>query len=137
MSVGLVILEQVLEHATEPRKLLSDVRRLMDPQTTLFVGVPGLRDIDVHYDSDLQNYLELDHFSHFELATLSAMLAQSGLRIVAADETIRAACVPSEETDPVKVPAERADEIIAFLRGVERRRRMKTAWRRVSTWLAF
>jgi SAM-dependent methyltransferase len=135
--VGLLILEQVLEHAVEPRKLLRDVRRMMDDQTILFIGVPGLRDIDSHYDSDFQNYLEIDHFSHFELSSLSAMLAQCSLRIVAADETIRAACVLSEENSPVTSPATKAGDILAFLRGLERRRRMKTAWRRLSTWLAF
>lgn len=63
------VLDNVLEHIAEPDPLLSEVRRVMVPNGTLIVGVPGEKgfasDLDhkVFYDEiNLRSTLELHHF---------------------------------------------------------------------------
>lgn len=58
-SFDSAILDNVLEHIEEPRPLLAEVARILQPQGTLIVGVPGERgysvdpDHKIFYDEDL------------------------------------------------------------------------------------
>jgi SAM-dependent methyltransferase len=134
--VALIVMEQILEHVPYPATLLSDIRTLMDSDTVLFIGVPGIRNVDRHYESDLLNYFEVDHFSHFELASLTSLLGQCGLKLLAGDETIRAGCALSEAM-PFRPDPGMVGRTLDFLCAVERRRRLKAIVRRIWRWPVF
>jgi SAM-dependent methyltransferase len=129
---GLIIYEQVLEHVPDPVAELRRVRGLLAEGNLLYVGVPGLRNVDAHYDSDFLRYLQISHLVHFELATLRAMVEPQGFVLLAGDETVRAlfAATPLA-TNAVPRDRRRASRTLEFLCGLERRRRRKEFARQI------
>ena len=71
--VGLLIYSQALEHMADPRLELEKAKQLIDGETLLFIGVPGLRNLGPHYAYDFLNYLQPGHLIHFERLTLSRL----------------------------------------------------------------
>jgi len=129
--LGMVILEQALEHMTNPRRELQRIRTLMDNDTLLFIGVPGLRNIGPHYRYDLLNYLQLGHLVHFERRTLSALLDETGFEELASNERIDAICRTAARPRCAK-PRDGsavAREMLSFLTSAERRRARTAAYR--------
>jgi SAM-dependent methyltransferase len=124
---SLIIYEQALEHFPDPKDELQEIRTLMGPNTLLFVGVPGLRNIGTHYGYDFLHYLQPGHLVHFERLTLCRMLAEQGFEAVAATEDIRA--VFKIAADPVREAAysdDVAQAMLAFLFAAERKWRSLT-----------
>jgi SAM-dependent methyltransferase len=133
---GLVIYEQVLEHLVSPAAELASVREMLGDAGLLYLGVPGLRNVDAHYDSDFLRYLQIPHLTHFELRTLRAMAEGHGFRLEAGNEVIRAVFVVGRAAaEAVPRDASRATDMRTFLRGLERRRRVKAARRQLMTWI--
>jgi SAM-dependent methyltransferase len=127
---ALVIYEQVLEHVTDPIQELAGLRSRLDAGARLFVGVPGLRNIGAHYDSDVLRYLQFPHLSHFDLRSLTAVAARAGFRLVAGDEVVHAVFEPGRPTsDLTPTPIK---QTLRELRALERRRRARTAMRRLA-----
>jgi hypothetical protein len=89
-QVSLVIYEQVFEHLANPKDELAKLRRFMPVGSLLYIGVPGLKNIDRHYDSNFIRYLQFAHLIHFDLSRLSAMLSGYGFLPLAGDEVVRA-----------------------------------------------
>jgi hypothetical protein len=120
--LGLVIYEQVFEHLTDPKGELRKLREFMPSDAILYVGVPGFKNIDEQYNSDLIRYLQLPHLVHFDLSRLNALLAVSGFASVAGDEVVRALYRPAPPTQ-----LENADfkDTLEFLAQMERRRSAK------------
>lgn len=120
--LGLVIYEQVFEHLTDPKGELRKLREFMPSDAILYVGVPGFKNIDEQYNSDLIRYLQLPHLVHFDLNRLNALLAVSGFASVAGDEVVRALYRPAPPTQ-----LENADfkDTLEFLAQMERRRSAK------------
>jgi SAM-dependent methyltransferase len=117
--LGLVIYEQVFEHLTAPKTELRKLRTVMPDDALLYVGVPGLRNIEAHYGADLIRYLQLPHLLHFDLSRLNAMLAVCGFAAYVGDETVRALYRPASTAE-----LDRADyrDILQFLEVMEKRR---------------
>jgi SAM-dependent methyltransferase len=65
-----VMLDNVLEHVAEPGALLEEIRRVLAPDGTLIVGVPGERG----FASDP------DHKIHYDEAALRSALEAAGFR---------------------------------------------------------
>jgi SAM-dependent methyltransferase len=127
-SPSLVVYEQVLEHVTDPIQELTGLRSRLDGSARLFVGVPGLRNIGSHYDSDVLRYLQFPHLSHFDLRSLTAVAARAGFRLVTGDEVVHAVFEPTDpRSDLTPTPME---QTLRELRALERRRRVRTAGRR-------
>ncbi len=91
---ALVIYEQVLEHLPDPVAELARVRSAFDNAPAVFVGVPGLRNIDAHYNSDFARYLQAVHLTHLDLASTAAIADKAGWRIVHGNEVVRALLRP-------------------------------------------
>lgn len=90
LDVGLIIYEQVFEHIVHPREELAKIFGIMDDDMLLYIGVPGIKNIDNHYESDFLSYLEIDHLIHFSLQTLNNFLKFAGFKNIYGDENIRA-----------------------------------------------
>jgi SAM-dependent methyltransferase len=125
LSPRLVVYEQVLEHLPDPAEELAQLRRRLGPDARVFVGVPGLRNIRRHYDSDVLRYFQLPHLVHFELASLAAVAARAGYDVVRGDDTVRALLAPGSPAEPPGSPGDTVD----FLRALERRRRRQVVAR--------
>jgi SAM-dependent methyltransferase len=127
---ALVIYEQVLEHVTDPIQELAGLRSRLGGGARLFVGVPGLRNISSHYDSDVLRYLQFPHLSHFDLRSLTAVAARAGFSLVTGDEVVHAVFAPSAPTsDLAPTPIK---QTLRELRALERRRRARTALRQLA-----
>lgn len=121
--VGLLIYSQALEHMTDPRLELKNARNLMDRDTLLFIGVPGLRNLGPHYRYDFLNYLQPGHLIHFERLTLSRLLMEVGFEEIIADERIDSVFRLADKPQPVQSPAgSTAPAMLSFLLEAERKR---------------
>jgi SAM-dependent methyltransferase len=130
--LGLVMLEQALEHMTDPRQELERIRALMDKDTLLFIGVPGLRNIGPHYRNDLLNYLQLGHLIHFERRTLSRLLQEAGFEEIASDERIDAIYRTAGKPGKNALDGHRAArDMQSFLASAEKRRARTAAYRKL------
>jgi SAM-dependent methyltransferase len=127
VRIGLIIYEQVFEHLPHPKRELANVRNFMPHDALLYLGVPGLRNIDPHYDADFLRFLQLPHLLHFDLKSLSAMLSASGFSPIAGDETVRAVFEPAHR--PKVLDRGSYKETLALLMMLEKRRGPK-AFRR-------
>lgn len=131
--LGLVIMEQSLEHMTDPRAELDRIKSIMNSEALLFIGVPGLRNIGSHYRNDFLNYLQLGHLIHFERRTLARLLSETGFQELAGDERIDAIYCAATVSDSVRLldgPAV-AQEMLSFLTAAEHRRAATAAYRKL------
>jgi hypothetical protein len=103
---------------------LQSVKTLMGPNTLLFVGVPGLRNIGSHYRYDFLNYLQPGHLVHFERLTLCRMLEEQGFASIAATERIDAVFKIATTAQPKQEIAYSGDiarDMLQFLLATERK----------------
>jgi SAM-dependent methyltransferase len=129
LSVGLIIYEQVFEHLPDPKRELHVLRHLMTPESILYIGVPGLKNIDAHYDSDFLQYLQIPHLFHFDLASLSRIAETCGFFRLVGDETVRSVFkIKTGTMNPVSGDHSSSD-ILTFLLAMEKRRRAKAFMR--------
>ena len=89
IKFSVIILEQVLEHFKNPRDMLRKIREIMDESTLIYIGVPGLRNIENHYQSNFHYFLQFPHLTYFELNTLKYMLNQEGFYFLDGNEVIQ------------------------------------------------
>ena len=122
-AVGLVIYEQVFEHLADPRGELRTIEEVLDDKSLLFIGVPGLRNIETHYDADLLRYLQIPHLMHFDLRTLTRMVESRSFSRIAGDETVRA-LFERQRGQSSTGAASDDEDITRFLQRMERRRRV-------------
>lgn len=128
--ISLVIYEQVFEHLTDPKAELRALRSFIPDSAILYLGVPGLRNIDDHYDSDFIRYLQLPHLVQFDMSRLTAMLSMCGFALHSGDEVVRALFRPAS---PV-LSLERVDykATLKFLEAMEKRHSTKALKKRMS-----
>lgn len=70
-SFDAVLLDNVLEHITDPKNLIEEIKRVLRPDGTLVIGVPGLKG----QSSDL------DHKIFYNEASLETLAERSGFRV--------------------------------------------------------
>jgi len=128
-DVGLVIYEQVFEHLPDPSAELKMLHDLMGPDSLLFIGVPGLRNIDEQYGSDFLRFLQLPHLVHFDLEHLVALLESNRFEFMAGNEIAQAVFKKSNRDVPGSIPS--FDSTANFLTGLERRRKRQA----VASWV--
>ena len=88
-KVGLVIYEQVFEHLPDPKKELTQLKKIMTSNTLLYLGVPGIKNIRHHYQENFRAFLQFPHLTYFELSTLKSLLASQGFQLLKGTERIR------------------------------------------------
>ena len=123
LDIGLVIYEQVFEHLPDPRAELALLYEFLGSDALLYIGVPGLRNIDAQYNSDFLRFLQLPHLIHFDLDHLVALMRTSGFAIVKGNEVAQAVFVKSATAQAAPMPGYKATAV--FLAGLEARRRRK------------
>jgi len=122
-DIGLVIYEQVFEHLADPRHELKQLCQRLGPDSLLYIGVPGLRNIDNHYRSDFLRYLQLPHLAHYDMNHLVSMLQLEGLSLLGGNELVQAVF---RKDNVVKYALPYYSEnTIAFLTGLEQRRQQR------------
>ena len=125
-QVGLIIYEQVFEHLLDPKAELEELRSFMPRNSLLYIGVPGLRNIDNHYASDFIRFLQLPHLVQFDLDRLSSMLSLSGFSLLVGDERVRAVFEPTDARTGLR--RGNYEATLEFLVALEKRRRCKAFW---------
>jgi 2-polyprenyl-3-methyl-5-hydroxy-6-metoxy-1,4-benzoquinol methylase len=117
----LIILSHVLEHATNPIALLTQVRSLLAEGGTFYVEVPNLFDIGRSYNYDLLEYLQGAHPWTFSSQTLGAALLRSGLEVIASDDSGHVCCFTRGVKAVPDAAAAQPERVIRELRSIERR----------------
>lgn len=72
-----VILDQVLEHLTNPRLTLKEVRRVLDKSGYCYINVP-----DAERYNDLYFYIMREHVQHFTLNDLKLLTEKNGFELI-------------------------------------------------------
>lgn len=73
-----VVLLHVFEHLTDPLEFLKQVSPLVNPGGWLFIVVPNLQSwTDRQFGKASPTIIKMDHFFHYDTATLQAMLSRS------------------------------------------------------------
>ena len=122
-EIGLIIYEQVFEHLPNPAAELESLHRVLRPESLLFIGVPGLRNIDEQYGSDFLRYLQLPHLVHFDLEHLVALAESNGFEFLKGNEIAQAVfkkttqCIVSRHTS--------YESTANFIAALERRRKKR------------
>ena len=70
-SFDSVLLDNVLEHITDPTNLIDDIKRVLRPNGFFVIGVPGLKG----------QASDLDHKNYYNEAALEALADKSGFRV--------------------------------------------------------
>lgn len=94
LTADLIIMNHVLEHATNLRETLARVRGLLSDEGMLYVALPGL------FDSDLQRVFQNAHPWQFTAETLTYVMESCGFEEVRADHTITSLWRKSETVKP-------------------------------------
>lgn len=84
-----IILSHVLEHFTEPNKVLSAVKLLMHPESKFLVAVPNIRHVSVilplvfkgDFEYKESGILDHTHFRFFTKKSIMSILDSSGFKV--------------------------------------------------------
>ena len=78
-----VVMRDVLEHARDPRRFLTQARRVLRPAGLLALSVPNFASLDARLGGPRWRHLRPEqHLYHFTPATLGRLLADCGFRDV-------------------------------------------------------
>ena len=77
-----IVLNHVLEHATDPMSLLKRLRTMCTEQTVLIVGVPLLETISVWH---WRSFFHVAHIHYFSADSMARTARESGFRIIHSD----------------------------------------------------
>lgn len=78
----LVILNHVLEHVPDPRRLLLELRSAISPSGLLFIGLPLLENI---VDWGFRGFFHVAHLHYFSAPYIIALVESLGFEVVAHD----------------------------------------------------
>ena len=82
-SFDLITMWHSLEHVHEPKRTLSEARRLLLPTGRIIVAVPNFAGLPRHWFGASWYGLDLPrHLTHFDAVTLRRMLEETGFRVV-------------------------------------------------------
>jgi SAM-dependent methyltransferase len=88
---AIVIYEQVLEHIFNLDEELVELKKLITPDTLLYIGVPGIRNLEhPRYEYDLLPFLQIPHLVHFDLQSLQKLMHRHGFELLEGNELVRA-----------------------------------------------
>lgn len=98
-TADLVLCIHVLEHFSDLRAEIAQLRALIAPGGWLMLSVPGIHSIADTYRGDVLCYLQNAHNYHFTAATLTMVLESCGMHVGYADESVTCLAVPDEEVN--------------------------------------
>jgi len=129
VEVGLIIYEQVFEHLPNPSAELKIIHDIIGPKALLYIGVPGVRNIDDHYNSDFLRFLQLPHLMHFDLSHLVALLEVNRFEYMVGNEIVQAVFTKSSNNNLTLIPTFKST--MSFITELESRRKRRA----VSHWV--
>lgn len=94
----LIIYSHVMEHILDPMEEMREIFRRCDPNTLVYIEVPGLKNIHRAYQMDVMKYYQNAHAVHFTLSSLMAMMNKCGFGLIAGDENVHAVFRVNSET---------------------------------------
>ena len=133
--LGLVILSHVLEHFGDVPEELARLRRLIDPETIVYVEVPGV--LSIHektvYEYEFLRYLTVAHTYHFCLDSLVTTMERSGFSFIKGDHEVRSLFALKDQSQAAAEARPSAfDETCKYLMWLDRSwiQRVRRTWLR-------
>jgi hypothetical protein len=114
----IIIYSHVLEHILNLEDQLSLVRKIMHPETLLYIEVPGLRNLHQTYENDLLFYLQNAHVYHFTKTSLLNVMAKNRFDVLICNEYVRGVFKISQNENSAIV--NEYPQIMHYLKRVER-----------------
>ena len=88
---AIIIYEQVLEHIFNLDEEIEQIKKVITPETLLYIGVPGIRNLEhPRYEYDLLPFLQIPHLVHFDLQSLQKVMHKHGFELLEGNEQVRA-----------------------------------------------
>lgn len=88
---AIIIYEQVLEHIFNLDEEIQQIKKIITPETLLYIGVPGIRNLEhPRFNCDLLPFLQIPHLVHFDLHSLQKIMHRHGFELVKGNEQVRA-----------------------------------------------
>jgi SAM-dependent methyltransferase len=82
-SFDVVVLEQVLEHLSNPKLAMKEIKRVLRKGGLCYIGVPDAK----RYNDELYFYLIREHIQHFNLNSLNLLAEYTGFELINHNET--------------------------------------------------
>ena len=122
-----VILDDVLEHLTDPAGLLEFLVNRFGEETYVYIDLPGVKNLHYRrtfYNGDFLRYIHIAHTHHFSLKSLDNLMSVSGYELVEGDERIRALFRTGGKKGKNRITSD-YEEIISHIKKLEKNRKLK------------
>ncbi len=81
-SFDLVVMDQVLEHLAEPRKIFKEARRVLADNGLLCISVPDASRYNKKYFFDFYWFILREHLQHFDIEHLKLLAVSEGFELI-------------------------------------------------------
>ena len=105
-SPDLIIYSHVMEHILDLPQELSNIRKVANEKTLIYVEVPGVRNIHKAYQSDIMKYYQNAHTYHFTLTSLTRIFQQLDFARIAGNEFVRAIFQINKKSSEIRLDNE-------------------------------
>jgi len=102
IKFDLIVAYHVVEHFVDINHELKKIKSIMDDETLLFIGVPGMLNTYHDYNIFLETF-STDHNYYFTAVTLKNLLTNLGFDIVHIDEKINCMCKINKKNEVANV----------------------------------
>lgn len=124
----IIIYSHVLEHILNLDEELSNIKKIVSPNTLLYIEVPGIKNIHKAYNHDLLYYFQNAHTFHFSLTSLTNLLNKFGFKLFIGDEFIKSIFIPEDDkTYKIKNDYGAVLEYLRKVEGTRFRNQFKTS----------
>ncbi len=113
-KADLIIMSHVLEHDIDPKALLNAAKTRLAADGILFISLPGIMNL-APYRWQFVRYLQNAHLFHFSKNNLKILASKCGLKVVAADESIKMALKKCSSKEEMEWDASEAQRILNYL----------------------
>lgn len=87
----IIIYSHVFEHILDLETELDAIIAIMGRETILYFGVPGLKNLNINYKSNIQRYFQNAHTYHFTLESLNNVMLSKGFVMIEGNQNVMAA----------------------------------------------
>ena len=116
----LIIINHVLEHIVNPSDFINKIKKILNQNGLLYIGVPGIDCIPEYYKYNLLEYLQNAHVYHYYENTLENLLISNGFELVSSNKYIQAVFKINKDIDKTNNKKINSKELLERIKGFEK-----------------
>ena len=125
IKADLIIYSHVLEHIIDLKKELRYIRKIMKKQGSVYIEVPGIKNLEKNYELDFLKYLQNAHVYNFSLDSLKNLFLLNGFELIKGNENIDSLFRQAGERDRELKYTNDYRKVIDYLIRLEKKRRFR------------